>query len=169
MAELSSKDMTTKFMKLEKFQGVDFRRWQKKMHFLLTTLNVVHVLSSTAPEEKEDETPAEIRKRCKWDNDNYICRGHILNGKSDPLFDIYQNVENAKQLWNDLESKYIAEDVSSKKFLVSDFNNYKMVDSRPVMEQYNELLRILGQFTQHDMKMDECIAVSSVIDKLPPS
>ncbi|KAJ9553682.1 hypothetical protein OSB04_017727 [Centaurea solstitialis] len=57
MAELSSKDMTTKFTKLEKFQGIDFRRWQ----------------------EKEDETPADIRKRCKWDNDDYICRGHILN------------------------------------------------------------------------------------------
>ncbi|KAJ9553541.1 hypothetical protein OSB04_017587 [Centaurea solstitialis] len=169
MAELSSKDMTTKFAKLEKFQGVDFRRWQKKMHFLLTTLNVVHVLSSTAPEEKEDETPAEIRKRCKWENDDYICRGHILNGMSDSLFDIYQNVKNAKQLWNDLESKYIAEDASSKKFLVSDFNNYKMMDSRPVMEQYNELLRILGQYAQHNMQMDECIAVSSVIDKLPPS
>ncbi|KAJ9556386.1 hypothetical protein OSB04_011000 [Centaurea solstitialis] len=117
MAELSSKDMTTKFAKLEKFQCVDFRRWQKKMHFLLTTLNVVHILSSTAPEEKEDETPAEIRKRCKWENDDYICRGHIYNGMSDPLFDIYQNVKNAKQLWNDLESKYIAEDASSKKFL----------------------------------------------------
>ena len=139
------------------------------MHFLLTTLNVVHVLSSTVPEEKEDETPAEIRKHCKWENDDYICRGHILNGMSDSLFDIYQNVVNAKQLWNDLESKYIAEDASSKKFLVSNFNNYKMVDSRPVMEQYNELLRILGQFTQHDIKMDECFAVSSVIDKLPPS
>ncbi|KAD5962028.1 hypothetical protein E3N88_13501 [Mikania micrantha] len=37
------------------------------------------------------------------------------------------------------------------------------------MEQYNELLRILGQFTQHDMKMDESIQVSSIIDKLPPS
>ncbi|KAJ9538836.1 hypothetical protein OSB04_031569 [Centaurea solstitialis] len=67
MAE-SVKDMTSKFAKLEKFQGVDFRRWQKKMHFLLTTLNVVHVLSSTAPEEKENKTPAEIRKRCKWEN-----------------------------------------------------------------------------------------------------
>ena len=60
-------------------------------------------------------------------------------------------MENAKQLWNDLESKYIAEDASSKKFLVNDFNNYKMVDSRPVMEQYNKLLRILGQYAQHNM------------------
>ena len=41
-----------------------------------------------------------------------------------------------------------------------------MVDSMPVMEQYNELLRILSQFTQHNMKMNECIAVLSVIDKL---
>ncbi|GJX87024.1 hypothetical protein Tco_0337798 [Tanacetum coccineum] len=69
-----------------------------------------------------------------------ICRGHILN-----------------------------EDASSKKFLVSNFNNYKMVDSRPVMEQFNELLRILRQYTQHGLKMDESISVSSMIDKLPPS
>ena len=63
----------------------------------------------------------------------------------------------------------MAEDVSSKKFLVSNFNIYKMVDFRPVMEQYNELLRILGQFEQHKMQMDESIVISNVIDKLPPS
>ncbi|GKC58373.1 zinc finger, CCHC-type containing protein [Tanacetum coccineum] len=39
----------------------------------------------------------------------------------------------------------------------------------PVMEQFNELLRILGQYTQHGLKMDESIFVSSIIDKLPPS
>ncbi|GJY71892.1 zinc finger, CCHC-type containing protein [Tanacetum coccineum] len=44
-----------------------------------------------------------------------------------------------------------------------------MVDSRPVMKQYNELLRILGQYIQHGLKMDESISVSSIIDKLPLS
>ncbi|GKC08735.1 hypothetical protein Tco_1000345, partial [Tanacetum coccineum] len=63
----------------------------------------------------------------------------------------------------------MAEDASSKKFLVSNFNNYKMVDSRSVMEQYHELLRILGQFTQHSLNMDESIYVYSIIDKLLPS
>ncbi|KAL4561587.1 hypothetical protein LXL04_033757 [Taraxacum kok-saghyz] len=29
-------DMTTKFAKLDKFEGNDFRRWKKKMHFMLT-------------------------------------------------------------------------------------------------------------------------------------
>nr|GEU96502.1 zinc finger, CCHC-type [Tanacetum cinerariifolium] len=63
----------------------------------------------------------------------------------------------------------MAEDSSSKKFLVSNFNNYNMVFSRPVMEQYNELLRIPGQYTQHGLKIDESIFVLSIIDKFPPS
>ncbi|GJT05049.1 zinc finger, CCHC-type containing protein [Tanacetum coccineum] len=44
-----------------------------------------------------------------------------------------------------------------------------MTDSRPVLKQYNELLGILGRFTQHKMNMDESIQVSCIIDKLPPS
>ncbi|GJZ86982.1 zinc finger, CCHC-type containing protein [Tanacetum coccineum] len=84
-------------------------------------------------------------------------------------------VPTRNQSWNVgsvarlVTSKEIVVVVLSKKFLVSNFNNYKMVDSRPVMEQFNELLRIFGQYTQHGLKMDESISVSSVIDKLPPS
>nr|GEY22687.1 zinc finger, CCHC-type [Tanacetum cinerariifolium] len=152
--------MTTNFEKLNKFEGHDFRRWQKKMHFLFTTLNVVYVLTTPMPKSVEDATIEAIRIRAKWENDDYICKGHILNGMSDSLFDVYTNVESAKKLWDYLESKYIAEDSSSKKFLVSNDNNYKMADSRPVIEQYNELLRILGQYTQHGLKMDESIYVS---------
>ncbi|GJU60648.1 zinc finger, CCHC-type containing protein, partial [Tanacetum coccineum] len=82
---------------------------------------------------------------------------------------VVKNVESSKELWDSLEAKYMAEDASSKKFLVSNFTNYKMTDSRPVLEQYNELLGILGRFTQHKMNMDESIQVSCIIDKLPPS
>ncbi|GKF37372.1 hypothetical protein Tco_0114130, partial [Tanacetum coccineum] len=100
----------------------------------------VYVLTTSMPELMEDDTVEAIRRRATWENDDYICRGHILN-----------------------------EDASSKKFLVSNFNNYKMVDFRPVMEQFNEILRILEQYTQHGLKVDGYISVSSVIDKLPPS
>ncbi|CAM8957351.1 unnamed protein product [Rhodiola kirilowii] len=44
-----------------------------------------------------------------------------------------------------------------------------MVDSRPAMEQFHEIQRILGQFAQQKLKMDEAISVSSIIDKLPPT
>nr|GEV19025.1 reverse transcriptase domain-containing protein [Tanacetum cinerariifolium] len=66
----------------------------------------------------EDAIMETIRIRAKWENEDYICRGHILNGMSDSLFDVYINVESAKELWDSLESKYMAEDSTSKKFIV---------------------------------------------------
>ncbi|GJT32282.1 zinc finger, CCHC-type containing protein [Tanacetum coccineum] len=110
----SIKDMTKKFGKLDKFEGSDFRCWQKKMHFCLTTLKVVYVLSTPMPEYVEEETLEQTRKRCKWDNDDYICRGHILNSMSDALSNVHQNLESAKELWDQLEAKYMAEDTYNK-------------------------------------------------------
>nr|GEX78176.1 zinc finger, CCHC-type [Tanacetum cinerariifolium] len=71
------KEMTTNFGKLDKFKGHDYRRWQKKMHFLLTTLKVVYVLTTPMPELLEDDIVEAIRHIAKWENDDYICRGHI--------------------------------------------------------------------------------------------
>nr|GEW49304.1 zinc finger, CCHC-type [Tanacetum cinerariifolium] len=170
MVPAAMKHMALSFAKLKKFEGVDFRRRQKKMHFMLSSMSVVYVFTTPMPEDEgENLTVEQVRKRTKWDNDDYVCRGLILNGMSDSLFDIYQNVDTSKELWDTLKAKYIAEDASSKKLLVSNFTNYKMTDSKPVLEQYNELLGILGRFTQHKMNMDECIQVSCIIDKLPPS
>nr|GFA88434.1 hypothetical protein TSUD_19030 [Tanacetum cinerariifolium] len=63
MAENTVNDMTTNFGKLDKFEGRDFRRWQKKMHFLLTTLKVVYVLTTPIPKLLEDATVEAIRIR----------------------------------------------------------------------------------------------------------
>ncbi|GKD05924.1 hypothetical protein Tco_1180898 [Tanacetum coccineum] len=137
MVSAVMKHMASNFAKLDKFEGVDFRRWQKKIHFLLSSMSVVYVLTIPIPKDGENATMEQIRKRAKWKNDDYVCRGLIINGMSDPLFDIYENVESSKELCDSLEAKYMAEDASSKKFLVSNFTNYNMTYSRPVMEQYN--------------------------------
>ncbi|XP_021719494.1 uncharacterized protein LOC110687189 [Chenopodium quinoa] len=165
----SVKELTTNFVKLKKFDGVEFRRWKKKMYFLLTSLNVAYVISTPRPNEHENETLESVRERSKCDNDDFICRGHILNGMEDDLFDVYQNIESAKELWESLESKYMAEDASSKKFLVSNFNNFKFVDGRSIMDQFHKLQRIYGSLEQHGISMNELFVVSSIIDKLPPS
>ncbi|GJY79188.1 zinc finger, CCHC-type containing protein [Tanacetum coccineum] len=107
-------------------------------------MSVVYVLTTPIPEDGQNATVDQIRRRNKWDNDDYVCR-------------------------DSLKAKYMAEDASSKNFFVSNFTNYKMTDSRPVMKQYNDLFGILGRFTQHKMNMDEAIQVSCIIDKLPPS
>ncbi|GKD68141.1 zinc finger, CCHC-type containing protein, partial [Tanacetum coccineum] len=101
MAADAIKHMASNFTKLDKFEGVDFRRWQKKIHFLLSSMSVVYVLTTLIPEDGGDNPTMEQ---------------------------------------DSLEAKYMAEDASSKKFLVINFINYKMTDSRPVMDQYNKLL-----------------------------
>ena len=199
----SLREMTNDFVKLERFEGGNFVRLQKKMHFLLSTLNVVYVLTTPRPAEPEaptsqpmmvDNAPtnpasdstahtgtgrnsksaeeiyqSELRKCQKWDNDDYICMGHILNGMTDSLFDIYQHETSSKTLWEKLEARYMTEDASSEKFLVSRFLNYKMIDEKPVIEQFHEIERILNTFKQYNLHMDEAIIVSAIIEKLPSS
>nr|GEU64337.1 retrovirus-related Pol polyprotein from transposon TNT 1-94 [Tanacetum cinerariifolium] len=65
------------------FFGVDFRRWQKKMHFLLSSISVVYVLITPLPKDGGDNpTREQVRKRAKWDNDDYVCRvGQLLRIK----------------------------------------------------------------------------------------
>jgi hypothetical protein len=61
------RQMDANFFKLEKFEGVDFRRWQKKMHFLLSSMNVVYVLTTKIPEDYgEAATMEQMRARSKW-------------------------------------------------------------------------------------------------------
>ncbi|GJW77810.1 hypothetical protein Tco_0139492 [Tanacetum coccineum] len=80
MTAIAMKYMASNFAKLDKFEGVDFRRWQKNMHFLLSSMSVVYVLTTPIPEDGENSTMEQIRRRNKWDNDDYVCRGLILNG-----------------------------------------------------------------------------------------
>ncbi|GJV82055.1 hypothetical protein Tco_1517925 [Tanacetum coccineum] len=47
---------------LDKFEGVDFRRWQKKMHFLLSTMSMVYVLTTPMPEDGENATVEHTKK-----------------------------------------------------------------------------------------------------------
>ncbi|GJS53216.1 zinc finger, CCHC-type containing protein [Tanacetum coccineum] len=81
MAAAAMKHMASNFAKLDKFKGVNFRRWQKKMHFLLSSMSVVYVLTTPNPEDGGDDAIVEqIKKRAKWYNDDYVRRGLILIG-----------------------------------------------------------------------------------------
>ncbi|GJS73857.1 hypothetical protein Tco_0706698 [Tanacetum coccineum] len=87
MASTNLMQMSTDIVKLYRFDGGSFKHWKNKMQFLLVTLNVAYVLTKPYPKESENETLAGSRKRLKFGNDDFICRGPILNAMSDPLFD----------------------------------------------------------------------------------
>ncbi|GKF23424.1 hypothetical protein Tco_0075746 [Tanacetum coccineum] len=66
MAAAAMKHMASNFAKLDKFEGVGFRREQKKMHFLLSNMSVVYVLTIPMPEDGCDNPIVEqARKRAK--------------------------------------------------------------------------------------------------------
>nr|GEX86621.1 zinc finger, CCHC-type [Tanacetum cinerariifolium] len=100
MAGNTVKEMTKNFEKLDKFEGHDFRRWQKKMYFLLTTLKVVYVLTTPMPELLEDATMEAIRIRAKWENDDYIFRGQIFNDESISVSSI---IDKLPPSWKDFK------------------------------------------------------------------
>ena len=46
--------------KSEKFNGLNFKRWQQKMQFYLTTLNIVRFLTEEPPKLSERETDMQV-------------------------------------------------------------------------------------------------------------
>lgn len=48
----------------------------------------------------------------------------------------------------------MAEDASFKKFLVSNFNSYKMVEDRPIFDQFHELQRMHANLKLHKIEID---------------
>jgi len=80
--------------KPEKFKGSDFRRWQQKMLFYLTTLHVSNVLTDDSPSPPigtttaEGTTPpseaqmAEHQRAVEtWNTNEYNCRNYIRDWK----------------------------------------------------------------------------------------
>ena len=97
--------------KPEKFKGSDFRRWQQKMLFYLTTLHVSNVLTDDSPSPPvgittaEGTTPpneaqlAEHQRAVEtWNTNEYNCRNYILNALDDSLYDIYSTMTTAREI-----------------------------------------------------------------------
>ena len=62
------KIMNQDLVRLDRFDGSNFTRWQDKMKFILITLKIAYILeSSLAPlaEPSDKDTPEEVEKRRK--------------------------------------------------------------------------------------------------------
>ena len=85
------------------------------------------------------------------------------------LYNVYSSVDSAKNLWTSLEKKYKTEVSGAKKFIVGKFLDYKMVDSKTVISQVQEIQVILHDIHAENMTLSESFQVASIIEKLPPS
>ena len=78
------------------------------MKFLLTALKLLYVLDSNlmpSPIVSDEDTNEIKAQRKKREEDELICRGHILNTLSDRLYDLYPSMKSLKEIWNALEQR----------------------------------------------------------------
>ena len=111
----------------EKFSGLNFKRWQQKMMFYLTTLNLARFLTEDPPKENEEDRDSLMAFKV-WKILDYLCRNYVLNSLTDPLYNVYSMKKLAKELWESLDKKHKTKDVGTKKLVVGRFLDYKMVD-----------------------------------------
>ena len=155
--------------KPEKFNCLNFKRWQQKMLFYLTTLNLARFLTEEPPKLSEGETDMQVVNAVDaWKHSDFLCRNYVMNGLHDSLYNVYCAIKTAKELWESLDRKYKTEDAGAKKFVVGRFLDFKMVDSRTVISQVQEIQVILHEIQAEGMILSETFQVAAIIEKLPP-
>ncbi|KAK3011037.1 hypothetical protein RJ639_012658 [Escallonia herrerae] len=83
-----------------------------------------------------NETKAARKKR---EEDELVCRGHILNALSDRLYDLFTSSKCPKEIWKALENKYNNEKQGADKFLTLKYFEFTMNDSESVLDQVHQL------------------------------
>lgn len=116
------------------------------MIFYLTTLNLAHILKEDCPvTPPEGVTPETEAAKQAWMHSDFLCRKYILSGLEDTLYNVYCNAyTTSRLLWEALDKKYKLEDAGTKKFLVGKFLDYKMIDTKLVVNQMEELQIIIS-------------------------
>ena len=136
------KMLNHELVKLDCFDGTNFSRWKDKMKFLLTALKLFYVLDPNLmlfPPASDEDTNEIKAQRKKREEDELICRGHILNTLSDRFYDLYTSMKLSKEIWNALEAKYKTEKVGTNKFIIQKYFDYKMLDNVSVLDQVHVL------------------------------
>ncbi|KAK3037617.1 hypothetical protein RJ639_030394 [Escallonia herrerae] len=100
---------------------------------------------------------------------HFLGKNYILNGLDNALYNVYSLMLNVKVLWESSEKKYKTEDVGSKKLVAGKFLDFKMVDSKTVMNQVQEFQLIPHDIHAEEMVLGESFQVAALIEKLPPT
>ena len=85
------------------------------------------------------------------------------------LFDLFINNKSAKSIWEILEKKYGSDDAGKKKYVTGKWLQFKIVDDKPVMEQFHEYENLVADILAENMKMCEVLQANVLIEKLPDS
>ncbi len=99
-------------LRLDKFTGVHFKRWQVKATLWLTALKVFTVSNGKPEGAMSDEDQR------KFEEANTLFVGCILGVLADRLCDVYMHIKDGKELWDALNAKFGATDAGSELYIM---------------------------------------------------
>ncbi|KAL2541818.1 Uncharacterized protein Adt_02796 [Abeliophyllum distichum] len=83
--------------KLEKFNGLNCKRWQQKILFYLTTLNLARFLTKDALKLKQGERDIQAVSTVEaWKHSDFLCQNYVMNGLADSLYNVYSTMKTGK-------------------------------------------------------------------------
>lgn len=121
-----------------------------------------------------------------------VCIHYDSQDVIDELYNVYSGMKTGKELWGVLKRKYKTEDAGTKKFFVARFLEFKMIDSKSIVSQVQELqviihdllaegMRLMNTLVEHiknvldahvnfiiGLIVNEAFQVTTIIENLPP-
>jgi len=137
--------------------------------------DVVDSTESSTPATPAVTPPSAATKKAndeakkKYEKDNKIARGHLLNHMANNLFDLFINQKSSKAIWEFLVKRYGDDDAGKKKYVVGNWLRFQMVDNKPIMEQIHEYENLVGEVLNEGMKMCEILQANVLLEKFPRS
>ncbi|XP_021737331.1 uncharacterized protein LOC110703861 [Chenopodium quinoa] len=180
--------------KAESLDGINYKRWSQRMLIAFEQVEVDYILFNDSPKPIPQtnavidipSTPVAGNKEFipiqttssvianeseikKFERDKKLVRGHLLNHMKNNIFDLYIKFKSAKEIWVSLEKKYGADDAGKKKYVTGNWLNFKLVNTKPIMEQVHVYENYVAEILVQGMKMCEILQANMLIEKLPES
>ena len=142
------------------------------MKFLLIALKIFYVLDPNLqpiPNPAPEDTEQLKEQRIKREEDELVCKGHILNTLSDRLYDLFTTMSSPKEIQKVLDTEYKTEKQGTDKFIIQKYFDFKMLDNISVLDQMHELQILIHKLNDLSIKIPELFQVGTIIVKLPPT
>ncbi|KAG5586876.1 hypothetical protein H5410_047310 [Solanum commersonii] len=141
------------------------------MKFFLRRLKLEYVLEKPCPDAPSSEVATDeatlIKEQIvKLQDDDYLCKNCILGGMSNKYYDQYYiKCKFTKEICDTLKAIYLAEEGSSKKFLVSNYMEFKMVDDKSISKQVQEFQLIAKEASSTKFLVSNYMEFKMIDDK----
>ena len=153
--------------KIPVLNGINYKAWRRHISYLLTYDKTLYTLSTTKPNQSDDQETEKLRK--KWDKDGVLAKASMLHYMKDNIIPLFEERPIAKEMTDALETKYGCRSDTQIQLLLDKFNNIKMNEGDVVGDYVNQLELIAKELANARHTLSNKMHVTVVLNNLPPS